>query len=49
VNIEEIVEYLKHHIPIIIKDNNGWCNADIYLENETLVVKPNYDLIFDGK
>ena len=23
-NIEEIVEYLKHHIPIIIKDDKGW-------------------------
>lgn len=49
-NIKEIVEYLKHHIPIIIKyEDGGWCNADIYLENGTLVVKPNYDLIFDGK
>jgi len=49
VNIEEIVEYLKHHIPIIIKDDKGWCNANIFLENGTLVVKPDYDLIFDGK
>lgn len=48
-NIEEIVKYLKHHIPIIIKDDKGWCNADIYLENGTLIVKPNYDLLFDGR
>ena len=27
-NKEEIVEYLKHHIPIIIKDNDGWCNIN---------------------
>lgn len=48
--VGEIVEYLKHHIPIIIKyEDGGWCNANIYFENGTLVVKPNYDLIFDGK
>lgn len=49
-NIEEIIEYLKHHIPIIIQyDDKVWCNADIYFDNGTLVVKPNYDLLFDGK
>jgi len=48
-NIEEIVEYLKHHIPIIIKDDKGWCNANIKLENGTLVVIPNYNTPFDNK
>lgn len=48
-NIEEIVEYIKHHIPIIIKDDKGWCNADIYLENGILIVQPNFNLLFDGK
>ena len=49
-SIEEIVEHLKHHIPIIIKyKDGGWCNANIYFENGALVVKPNYDLTFDGK
>lgn len=46
-NVEEIVEYLKHHIPIIIKDGKGWCNANISLENGTLVVKPDYKMPFD--
>ena len=46
-NIEEIVEYLKHHIPIIIKDDKGWCNADIKLENGTLIVMPNYNILFE--
>jgi hypothetical protein len=47
-NKEEIVEYLKHHIPIIIKyENGGWCNANISLENGTLIVKPNYNMPFD--
>lgn len=46
-NIEEIVEYLKHHIPIIIKDGKGWCNANISLENGALVVKPDYKMPFD--
>ena len=45
---EEIVEYLKHHIPIIIKYEDGsWCNANISLENGTLIVKPNYNMPFD--
>ena len=46
-NIEEIVEYLKHHIPIIIKDDKGWSNANISLENGTLVVKPDFNMPFD--
>ena len=47
-NVEEIVEYLKHHIPIIIQyDNKGWSNATISLENGTLVVKPDYSMPFD--
>lgn len=46
--IEEIVEYIKHHIPIIIKFEDGsWCNANVYLENGTLVVKPSYEMPFD--
>ena len=45
---KEIVEYIKHHIPIIIKYEDGsWCNADIKLENGTLIVKPNYNMPFD--
>ena len=48
-NIEKIVEYLKHHIPIIIKDDKGWCNADIYFENGTLIVKPDYNIPFDDQ
>lgn len=46
-SLEEIVEYLKHHIPIIIQDGKGWCNANISLENGTLVVKPDYKMLFD--
>lgn len=46
-NIEEIVEYIKHHIPIIIQDDKGWCNANISLENGTLVVKSDYNMPFD--
>ena len=48
-NIEEMIEYLKHHIPIIIQDEKGWCNADIKIENGILIIKPNYNLLFDGK
>ena len=49
-NIEKIVEYIKHHIPIVINDDKGWCNADICLEKgtiDTIVVKPNYNILFD--
>lgn len=46
--LEEIVEYLKHHIVVIIKDGKGWCNANISLENGTLVVRPDYNLPFDN-
>lgn len=47
-NIEEMVEYIKHHIPIIIQyENGGWSNAKIKIENGTLVVVPDYDVLFD--
>ena len=47
--VEEIVEYLKHHIPIVIKyEDGGWCNANIKLENGTLVVIPDYNMPFDN-
>lgn len=47
--VEEIVEYLKHHIPIIIKyEDGGWCNAKIKFENGTLVVVPDYNMPFDN-
>lgn len=47
-NIEKIIEYIKHHIPIIIQNENGsWCNANISLKNGTLVVKPDYNMPFD--
>ena len=45
---EEIVEHIKHHIPIIIKfDDDSWCNANVYLENGVLVVKPYYEVLFE--
>lgn len=45
---EKMIEYLKHHIPIIIKyEDCGWCNANIYFENGTLIVKPDYNMPFD--
>ena len=47
--VEEIVEYLKHHISIIIKnEDGGWCNANIKLENGTLIVIPDYNILFDN-
>ena len=45
---KEMIEYIKHHIPIIIKDGKGWCNANIYFENGTLIVKPDYNMPFDN-
>ena len=49
-NKREIIEYIKHHIPIIIQFEDGsWCNANINLdENGTIIVKPDYKLIFNG-
>lgn len=45
---EEMIEYLKHHIPIIIKyKDGGWCNANIYFEDGTLIVKPDFYMPFD--
>ena len=46
--VDEMIEYLKHHIPIIIKDDKGWCNAKIKFENGTLVVVPDYNMPFDN-
>ena len=47
--IEEfIVEYLKHHMVKIIKYEDGrWCNCDVKLENDTLVIIPDYKRLFD--
>ena len=45
--INDLVDYLKHHIPIIIEDEFGWCNADISLENNKLIVRPNYNIPFE--
>ena len=47
-NIDEIIEYIKHHIPIIIKyEDESWCNANIYLEKGTLIIRPDYSMPFD--
>ena len=47
-DIEKIIEYIKHHIPIIIKYEDGsWCNTNISLENDILVVKPDNNVPFD--
>ena len=46
-SVKEMIEYIKHHIAIIIQDDKGWCNANISLENGTLVVRPNYNMPFD--
>lgn len=47
-NIEEIVEYIKHHIPIIIKyENGGWSNANIELKDGMIIIKPDYNMPFD--
>lgn len=45
--IEKMIEFIKHHIPIIIKDGKGWCNANIELADGILVVKPDYNMPFD--
>ena len=46
---KEMVEYIKHHLPIIIKyENDSWCNANISLENGTVIIKPDYDTPFDN-
>ena len=45
---KEMIEYIKHHLPIIIQYEDGsWCNANIYFENGTLIVKPDYNMPFD--
>lgn len=47
-NKEEMINYIKHHVPIIIQyANGGWCNANIKFENDTLIVIPDYNLLFD--
>lgn len=47
-NKEEIIEYIKHHIPIIIQyDDGSWCNANIKFENDILIIIPDYKVLFD--
>ena len=48
IKIKEVAEYLKHHVPIIIKYENGtWSNAKINLEGDIVVVTPDYKMPFD--
>ena len=48
IKTKEVVEYLQHHIPKIIKYEDGsWCNCDVKLENDTLVIIPDYKRLFD--
>ena len=43
-----IVEYLQHHIAKIIKYEDGsWCNCDVKLENDMLIITPDYKMPFD--
>lgn len=45
---KKIVEYIKNHIPIIIQfEDGGWCNANIKLENGILIIKPDYNILFE--
>lgn len=45
-----IVEYLQHHIAKIIKYEDGsWCNCDVKLENDTLVIIPDYKTPFNNR
>lgn len=47
--IKQMIDYLKHHIPIIIKcESGGWVNAHIFFENGTLIVKPDYNILFEN-
>ena len=46
--LKETVEYLQHHIVKIIKfENGGWCNCDIKLENDELIIIPNLETPFN--
>lgn len=46
-NIEEIIEYIKKHFPIIIEyENKGWTNANISLKNGVIVITPDYSSLF---
>jgi len=48
--LKEIVEYLQHHIPKIIKyEDGGWCNCDVKLENDILVIIPDYKTPFNNR
>ena len=48
-NEEEIIEYIKQHLAIIIKYEDGiWCNANISLIDGVVVVTPDYDIPFDN-
>lgn len=47
IDLKDLVDYLKHHIAIIIEDDKGWCNADISFENNKLIVRPNYNIPFE--
>lgn len=45
---EEMIEYIKHHLPIVIKYEDGsWVNADIEFQNGTIIITPNYNNPFD--
>lgn len=45
---KELIEYIKHHLPIIIQfDDKGWCNANIKYENGKLIVMPDNNILFD--
>lgn len=45
---EEIIEYIKHHLPIIIEyEDKSWTNADIKFKNGVIVVTPDYNNLFD--
>ena len=47
--IKQMIDYLKHHIPIIIEYEDGkWTNANIFFENGTLIVKPDYNILFEN-
>lgn len=45
---EELIDFFNHHFPIIIKYEDGsWCNANIKFENNTVIVIPNSNVLFE--